>query len=622
MPTQSSSSLTPVIFKTAQDILDWQPANVSPLMISSVPVAPRPENSSDQRFLAGLDNGEWSYWSHFDRGPQGGCSSNVYNFPFWQYIDEIYYYMHNLAAVPPVVWTNAAHRNGVRMYAAVTADFTDGGSEFNTLFEDPAKAAQQLFNIVDTYRFDGWMFDVERGATAGDNLLKAMQSLRARRLSWNNELVAVGYYEAGVVSINKDTLPFFQAGSFFQSDYTSWTGTTAPKDTYDVLLQNGLAGAKYGTYWSVYSNEYSRDTPVPGGLFNGARYLDIQGLFSQLAKARMPPPSTDYYQSISIFAPDWTMYGGIQESNVPMPDRALFQRIERLLWTGRAIGPDGKPMISNPCVADFIPPRTTLVAPPFVTRFNTGQGWCFVVNGERFAISDWNYLSTQDLLPTSLTPGDVPPPPVVADYSYDDPYDGGTALSFVGTVPNGGAQFPLYTAKMSLPPGYQAQFTYKARSPTSPTLLPHLKIVYNNQTSVTVRPTTGTDWTTVSEPLPSTPVNVYITEIHIGFSTSGFPGPIDALVGEIAIVAINSTPPPQMPPITPTDGLLTWAPPPGVQVWYYNVYGRTIDGTTLMGRTVVPSYDLSEALFPSVQVGSQYEIQTVNTMGQSSPRPT
>ncbi|HUQ72914.1 MAG TPA: hypothetical protein VM165_25520, partial [Planctomycetaceae bacterium] len=556
-----------------------------------------------------------------DRGPQGGYSSNVYNFPFWQYIDEIYYYMHNLTAVPPVVWTNAAHRNGVPMYAAVTADFTGGGDEFNKLFQDPVKAAQQLFNIANTYRFDGWMFDVENGAIRGPNLLKAMQLLRAQRLSWNNQLVGVGYYEAQVLSIDKDTLPFFQAGSFFQSDYTSWTGTSAPKDTYEFLGQNGLAGARYGTYWSVYTNDYSRENPVTGALFNGARYLDVRGLFSQLAKAKMPSPSTDYYQSISIFAPDWTMYGGIHESKVPMPDRAAFQRIERLFWTGKAVGPDGKPVISNPCVADFIPPRTTLMAPPFVTRFNTGQGWCFVVNGERWAISDWNYLSTQDLLPTSLAPAGAPPPPVVADYSYDDPYDGGSALSFVGTVPIQGCDFPLYVAKMSLPAGYQAQFTYKARSPSSPTRLPHLRIVYSNQTSVTVQPTTGTDWTRVSQPLPPTPANVYITEIHIGFSTVGFASAIDALVGEIAIVPTNSTPPPQMPPITPTDGVLTWVPPPAVQVWYYNVYGRTIDGPALMGRTVVPSYDLSQALFPNLQVGNQYEIQTVNTMGQASPRP-
>jgi hypothetical protein len=42
------------------------------------------------------------------------------NFPYWQFVDTMYYYVHQLAAaIPPVVWTNAAHRNGVKMCIAV-----------------------------------------------------------------------------------------------------------------------------------------------------------------------------------------------------------------------------------------------------------------------------------------------------------------------------------------------------------------------------------------------------------------------------------------------------------------------------------------------------------------------
>jgi hypothetical protein len=44
----------------------------------------------------------------------------------------------------------------------------------------------------------------------------------------------------------------------------------------------------------------------------------------------------------------------------------------------------------------------------------------------------------------------------------------------------------------------------------------------------------------------------------------------------------------------------------------------TVDGPALIGRTILPRYDLTMALFPNVEVGDQYLIQTVNTMGQAS----
>lgn len=46
---------------------------------------------------------------------QGSAAQSPYTFYHWQYIDIFVYFSHHLVTVPPVGWTNAAHRHGVRV---------------------------------------------------------------------------------------------------------------------------------------------------------------------------------------------------------------------------------------------------------------------------------------------------------------------------------------------------------------------------------------------------------------------------------------------------------------------------------------------------------------------------
>jgi hypothetical protein len=58
--------------------------------------------------LVGLDNGEWAFWKVSDAFAQGRSgevdgigTGNVFNFDHWQYVDELYYYLHDTVSVPP-----------------------------------------------------------------------------------------------------------------------------------------------------------------------------------------------------------------------------------------------------------------------------------------------------------------------------------------------------------------------------------------------------------------------------------------------------------------------------------------------------------------------------------------
>lgn len=44
---------------------------------------------------------------------QGSATRNPYVFYHWRYIDIFVYFSHRTVTIPPVCWTNAAHRNGV-----------------------------------------------------------------------------------------------------------------------------------------------------------------------------------------------------------------------------------------------------------------------------------------------------------------------------------------------------------------------------------------------------------------------------------------------------------------------------------------------------------------------------
>lgn len=44
---------------------------------------------------------------------QGAAVQNPYSFYHWQYIDIFVYFSHHTVTIPPVGWTNAAHRHGV-----------------------------------------------------------------------------------------------------------------------------------------------------------------------------------------------------------------------------------------------------------------------------------------------------------------------------------------------------------------------------------------------------------------------------------------------------------------------------------------------------------------------------
>ncbi|TQF01490.1 hypothetical protein E6W39_03560 [Kitasatospora acidiphila] len=79
------------------------------------------------------------------------------DFDLWQHVDDLYYYTHALMSVPPTQWTNAGHRNGVPVFATVTADCAGCVNQAQILFDADHyhETVEKLYRYAVAYGFDG-----------------------------------------------------------------------------------------------------------------------------------------------------------------------------------------------------------------------------------------------------------------------------------------------------------------------------------------------------------------------------------------------------------------------------------------------------------------------------------
>eukprot|EP01083_Nonionella_stella_P141133 434255_1 len=117
---------------------------------------------------------------------------NMYTFTHWDRTDVFVFFAHSLVAIPPVVWINAAHKNGVPILGTFMSEwksaeiqrFLDGPNGENTDSTEPSLVyADQLVEIAKFYRFDGWFINVESSLESAKyvhKMLAVMKHMRTR----------------------------------------------------------------------------------------------------------------------------------------------------------------------------------------------------------------------------------------------------------------------------------------------------------------------------------------------------------------------------------------------------------------------------------------------------------
>ncbi|KAM4663235.1 cytosolic endo-beta-N-acetylglucosaminidase isoform 2-T2 [Discoglossus pictus] len=147
-----------------EELLSWKPSSQDAFNISVTPLAKRhpPLESQRPKTLICHDM-KGGYLE--DRFIQGSDARDPYVFYHWQHIDIFVYFSHHMFTLPPVCWTNAAHKHGVCILGTFITEWEEGGKTCESFLagdESSYKAvADQMVRLAQFYRFDGWLVNIE-----------------------------------------------------------------------------------------------------------------------------------------------------------------------------------------------------------------------------------------------------------------------------------------------------------------------------------------------------------------------------------------------------------------------------------------------------------------------------
>ncbi|XP_041881384.1 cytosolic endo-beta-N-acetylglucosaminidase [Corvus kubaryi] len=408
-----------------EELLAWQPNSNDEFNVSAVPLAKRqpPLHSRRPRTLVCHDM-HGGYLE--DRFIQGSATRNPYVFYHWRYIDIFVYFSHHTVTIPPVVWTNAAHRNGVPVLGTFITEWTDGEKLCEAFLAGGEEAygavAEQLARIAQHYRFDGWLVNIENtlSAAAVGNLPLFLRDLTAQvhsavpgglviwydsvlkdgTLKWQNEL-------------NDENRMFFDACDGLFTNY-NW------KEEQLQRTQQ-LAGPRQNDIY-VGVDVFARGDVIGGG-FDTDKSLRL---------------IRQYGLSAAIFAPGW-VYEHLGKEN--------FLQNENRFWGS---------------LAEYLPTHSICTL-PLTTSFSLGMGTSTFLDGKDEESGPWYDLSAQDIQPLY--------PELQGRLStsccLQDAWCGGSSLQLQGTIPPGEERVAvrLFSLQMPAPPKLFLTLLYKLEGP-------------------------------------------------------------------------------------------------------------------------------------------------------------
>ncbi|KAF3330467.1 cytosolic endo-beta-N-acetylglucosaminidase-like protein [Carex littledalei] len=95
---------------------------------------------------------------------QGGNNQDAYAIWHWQLMDVFVYFSHDLVALPPPCWTNAAHTHGVKVLGTFITEWEEGAKISKRLLATKESAqmyAERLAELATVLGFDGWLINFE-----------------------------------------------------------------------------------------------------------------------------------------------------------------------------------------------------------------------------------------------------------------------------------------------------------------------------------------------------------------------------------------------------------------------------------------------------------------------------
>ncbi|KAI8598638.1 glycosyl hydrolase family 85-domain-containing protein, partial [Dissophora ornata] len=425
--------------KAFKDLLSWKPGN-DDYNVAHTPFHPRPPTVSRRRTYrntngdSAVDNSsEPSLQNSIDCKiivchdmaggyvedalPQGNGYSTIYSIQYWNHVDTFIYFSHSRITIPPPVWTNATHRNGVRCLGTIITEWLPGVLETDEMVSGPGQTlanengddevdrrwfsktyADKLVDMAVYYQFDGWFINIESilrgGAQQANQTIAFLAYLRSQihaRIP-GGELI---WYD----SLSPENYRFFEQSDGIFTNYT-WkeksvgesVALAGPRnrDVYtgiDIWGRNTYGGGGYTTYKALEVIQRERTSCA---LFAPAWTYESLG-------------KEDFMTNDRLF---WSGYGGAGIHAESLPLSSFYDATCRLLAgelggkpgeAGERDRADNKGFLP---VSTYIPARPSGTSSWFYSNFDRGFGKGFWVNGKKVSNKPWSHLSHQSLSPS------------------------------------------------------------------------------------------------------------------------------------------------------------------------------------------------------------------------------
>ncbi|KAF9351006.1 hypothetical protein BGX26_010879 [Mortierella sp. AD094] len=485
--------------KSFKDLFAWQPG-LDEYNVSHTPFHPRPEPLSRKRGHVGAQKDtekdgpsatrqpnlrdckvivchDMAGGYGEDASPQGNDFSTIYSIQYWNHVDTFIYFSHSRVSIPPPVWINAAHKNGVRCLGTIITEWAASIMETDEMVSGPGQTladedgndtvdrrwfsrtyADKLVDLAVYYKFDGWFINIESilrgGAKQADQTIAFLAYLRAQiharipggELHWYDSVISSTGELAWQDRLSPENYKFFEQSDAIFTNYT-WkehavgesVALAGPRnrDVYtgiDVWGRNTFGGGGYNSYKAL---EVIQREGTSCALFAPA------WTYESLGKG-------DFMTNDRLF---WTGYNGAGIHAESLPLSSFYEATCRLLSGELGKKPDAKDKEIQGDNKAFLPVSAYIPARPsgtpkwFYSNFDRGFGKGFWVNGKKVSDKPWSHLSHQSL-PPSMTKeiftlnsdysAYLPEPSsrvVRWILSPEEPYSGGTSVVVQEFIP-------------------------------------------------------------------------------------------------------------------------------------------------------------------------------------------
>lgn len=494
-----------------EELLAWTPELDPDLEFnkSVIPLAPRVERNN----LSTINNSQnkdtnimaISIMNSSTSGnaPNGLNSADCNTFSYWQYIDTLVYWGgssgEGLIVPPSPDVTDAGHKNGVKVIGTIFFPQNAHGGKLewlDTFLQKDASGSfpiiNQLITVANTYGFDGWFLNQETEGTETQPLTKEHAALTLEFISAFKaaapELELI-YYDSMTLDGEMD-----------------WQNALTDKNiSYVAKNENGaMADSMFLNFWWTMDKfapqellKTSRDKALehnldPYDLYAG---IDIQndGYLTPIQWDLFESGTNSTYTSLGVYCPNWAY-----TSSSDMED---FWKKENAIWVNSSGNPSAPKTTSEEQfrgISTYAVERSAITSLPFITHFNTGNGYQFFKKGEVLSKMDWNNRSLSDLLPTyRYVINQFGNNALKATLDVATAYYGGNSLKLYGSI-EAQNSLDLLLYSMDLPITEQTTFTTIAKADLATQL--DAVIDFDDGTSKVISPNSkvGTEWTTLT----------------------------------------------------------------------------------------------------------------------------